>query len=158
MHQGRGEGEDLHPIPDGLAAYGPVIVEDGRQFEIAALRQSKADEAVVHFSGIADRNTAESLKGQRLYVPRTALPATEAGEFYYADLVGLKAEDRSGKFLGTVCGVHNFGAGDVIEIEFSSGSTEFIAFSDANVPVVDIAAGRIVIELPPDAEEGEGEQ
>jgi 16S rRNA processing protein RimM len=139
--------------PDGLAAYGPVIVEDGRQFEIAALRQSKADEAVVHFSGIADRNTAESLKGQRLYVPRTALPATEAGEFYYADLVGLRAEDRSGNLLGTVCGVHNFGAGDVMEIEFSSGSTEFIAFSDANVPVVDIVAGRIVIELPPDAEE-----
>jgi 16S rRNA processing protein RimM len=143
--------------PEGLGAYGPVIVEDGRQFEIAALRKSKPDEAVVRFAGIADRNTAESLKGQRLYVPRAALPGTEAGEFYYADLVGLKAEDRSGKFLGTVCGVHNFGAGEIIEIEFSNGTTEFIAFSDANVPVVDIAAGRIVIELPPDAEE-EGEQ
>ena len=139
--------------PEGLGAYGPVIVEDGRQFEIAALRISKPDEAVVRFSGIADRNTAESLKGQRLYVPRTALPATEAGEFYFADLVGLRAEDRAGKVLGTVCGVHNFGAGDVIEIEFSNGSTEFIAFSDANVLVVDIAAGRIVIELPPSAEE-----
>jgi 16S rRNA processing protein RimM len=139
--------------PDGLGAYGPVIVEDGRQFEIAALRASKADEAVVRFGGIADRNAAESLKGLRLYVPRAALPATEAGEFYYADLVGLKAEDPAGNFLGTVCGVHNFGAGDVIEIEFSDGKTEFIAFSDANVPAVDIAAGRIVIELPPDAEE-----
>jgi 16S rRNA processing protein RimM len=139
--------------PGGLGAYGPVIVEDGRRFEIAALRASKADEAVVRFGGIADRNAAERLKGQRLYVPRAALPATAAGEFYYADLVGLKAEDPAGNFLGTVCGVHNFGAGDVIEIEFSDGKTEFIAFSDANVPAVDIAAGRIVIELPPDAEE-----
>jgi 16S rRNA processing protein RimM len=139
--------------PEGLGAYGPVGVEDGRQFEVAVVRSSKPGEAVVRFAGIVDRNAAEGLKGQRLYVPRSALPVTEAGEFYYADLAGLRAEDRSGKFLGTVCGVHNFGAGDVIEIEFSDGKTEFIAFSDANVPAVDIAAGRIVIELPPDAEE-----
>jgi 16S rRNA processing protein RimM len=144
--------------PEGLGAYGPVITEEGRQFEITALRSSRRGEAIVHFSGIADRNTAESLKGQRLYVPRAALPSTEPGEFYYADLIGLRAEDRSGKFLGTVCGVHNFGAGEIVEIEFSDGTTEFLAFSDANVPSVDIAAGRIVIELPPEAEEGEGEQ
>ena len=144
--------------PERLHAYGPVIVEDGRQFEVAALRVSKPDEAIVRFAGIADRNAAESLKGQRLYVPRSALPATEAGEFYYADMIGLRAEDAAGNRLGTVCGVHNFGAGDVVEIEFTDGTTEFIAFSDANVPAVDIAAGRIVIELPPDAEEDEGER
>ena len=144
--------------PEGLGAYGPVSVEDGRQFEITALRQSKPDEAVVRFVGIADRSTAEGLKGQRLYVPRAALPATEAGEFYQADLIGLKAEDRAGNLLGTVRGVHNFGAGEIMEIEFSGGATEFLAFSDANVPIVDLAAGRIVIELPRNAEEGEGEQ
>ena len=120
---------------------------------ITALRSSKPDEAIVCFAGIADRSAAESLKGQRLYVPRAVLPATEAGEFYHADLIGLKAEDRSGNLLGTVRGVHNFGAGEIIEIQFSGGATEFIAFSDANVPVVDLAAGRIVIELPRNAEE-----
>jgi len=90
--------EDLHQSPMALPLTGRSLSEDGRQFEIAALRQSKADEAVVAF--FRDRGSQtrrESLKGQRLYVPRTALPATEAGEFYYADLVGLKAEDRSGK-------------------------------------------------------------
>ena len=139
--------------PEGLRAYGPVIIEDGRQFEIAALRSSKPDEAIVRFAAIVDRNAAESLKGQRLYVPRAALPAPEAGEFYHADLIGLRAEAPSGNPLGTVRGVHNFGAGDVIEIEFADGTTEFIAFSDANVPAVDIAEGRIVVELLPDAEE-----
>jgi 16S rRNA processing protein RimM len=139
--------------PEGLGAYGPVSTEDGRQLEIAALRSFKPDEAIVHFAGIADRSAAETLKGRSLYVPRAALPATEAGEFYYADLIGLKAEDPSGNLLGTVRGVHNFGAGDVVEIEFADGTTELIAFSDANVPAVDIAAGRIVIELPTDVEE-----
>ena len=64
--------------PEGLRAYGPVSVEDGRKFEITALRSSKSDEAVVCFAGVADRSAAERLKGQRLYVPRAALPATAA--------------------------------------------------------------------------------
>ena len=140
--------------PEGLRAYGPVIIEEGRQFEIAALRSSKPDEAIVRFAAITWIATRpEVWKGQRLYVPRAALPAPEAGEFYHADLIGLRAEAPSGNPLGTVRGVHNFGAGDVIEIEFADGTTEFIAFSDANVPAVDIAEGRIVIALLPDAEE-----
>ena len=138
--------------PEGLGAYGPLQTEDGRRLEIAGLRLAKPGEAIVKFAGIADRNGAESLKGERLYVPRAALPEPESGEFYHADLIGLRAEDGSGKPLGTVRGVYNFGAGDVIEIEFAGGGTEFLAFTDANVPLVDVAAGRIVIELPHEAE------
>jgi 16S rRNA processing protein RimM len=52
-----------------------------------------------------------------------------------------------------VRGVHNFGAGDILEIEFSGGTTEFLAFSDANVPVVDVAGGYIVIQPPRYAED-----
>jgi len=144
--------------PKSLCDYGPVSTEDGRQLEITALRPFKPDEVIVRFAGIADRSAAESLKGRSLYVPRAALPATDAGEFYYADLIGLKAEDPSGNLLGTVRGMHNFGAGDVVEIEFADGTTEFIAFNDDGVPAVDIAAGRIVITLAPDSEEGEGER
>ena len=85
---------------------------------------------------------------QALYIARAALPEPQAGEFYHADLIGLLAEDASGHILGRVGAVHNFGAGDVLEIETSGGETEFIAFTDANVPVVDVALGRIVI-VPP---------
>jgi 16S rRNA processing protein RimM len=141
--------------PDSLGAYGPVTTQDGRVLEIAALRATKADEAVVRFAGIADRNTAETLKGAQLHVERESLPAPGLREFYYADLVGLNAEDASGKRLGTVHGVHNFGAGDVIEIALAGGGTEFLSFSDAVVPVVDVAAGRIVVHLPRDADDEE---
>ncbi len=75
--------------PKGLGDYGPVSTENGRQLEITGLRPFKPDEVIVRFAGIADRSAAESLKGQRLYVPRAALPATDAGEFYYADLMPL---------------------------------------------------------------------
>jgi 16S rRNA processing protein RimM len=138
--------------PEGLVAYGPLTTETGRALEVSALRPVKAGEAVVRFAGISDRNAAERLKGQSLYVPRSALPQPEEGEFYLTDLVGLRAEDPAGKALGSVKAVHNFGAGDVLEIEFAGGATEFVAFTDANVPTVDIAGGRVVIVRPSYAE------
>jgi len=139
--------------PEGLGAYGPLLTEDGRRFQIAALRPGKGEEAIVRFAGVSDRNAAETLKGEHLYVPRAALPPPEPGEFYHADLIGLRAEDASGNALGTVRAVHNFGAGDVIEIEFPDRKTEFIPFTDDSVPVVDTANGRIVIVPPRYAEE-----
>jgi 16S rRNA processing protein RimM len=141
--------------PDGLTAYGPLTTEAGRVLEVAALRIAKADEAVVRFAGVADRNAAEALKGQSLYVPRSVLPEAGEREFYLADLIGLRAEDPLGHPLGTVKAVHNFGAGDVLEIEFSNGKTEFVAFTDANVPTVDLASGRVVIVPPSYAEDTE---
>ena len=139
--------------PDGLGAYGPLTTEAGRTLEIDSLRPTKADEAVVGFAGIDDRNAAERLKGRSLYVPRSALPAPDEGEFYLTDLIGLRAEDGAGVALGAVKAVHNFGAGDVLEIEFSDGKTDYVAFTDANVPTVDIAGGRVVIVLPSYAED-----
>jgi 16S rRNA processing protein RimM len=139
--------------PENLGAYGPVLTEDGRTLAIVNLRASKGDEAIVRFAGVEDRNTAERLKGQRLYVPRAALPEPEKGEFYSTDLIGLRVEDRDGKHLGAVIGVHNFGAGDVVEIERAGGEREFVPFTDRFVPVVDIAASRIVADLPRYAED-----
>ena len=141
--------------PEGLSAYGPLTTDSGRALEVAALRAGKAGEAVVRFAGIADRNAAERLKGQSLYVPRSMLPETDEGEFYLADLIGLRAEDAAGNALGAVKAVHNFGAGDVLEIEFSDSKTEFVAFTDTNVPTVDIAGGRIVIVAPSYAEDSD---
>ena len=108
------------------------------------------DHFVARVSGIADRNAAELLKNVKLYVPRERLPEPdEADEFYHADLVGLAVLDRDGNKLGTVIAIHNFGAGDVIEMApDGGGKTELLPFDEFHVPVVDIAAGKIVAVLP----------
>ena len=140
--------------PSSVGAYGPVTAGDGRQFLIAAARVSKPGEAIVTLKGIADRNAAESLKGQRLYIPRAALPEPEDEEFYHVDLIGLAVEDETGKALGRVRGIHNFGAGDVVEIEAPSGDISFIPFTREAVPTVDIPRRRLVV-APPREIEGE---
>jgi 16S rRNA processing protein RimM len=134
--------------PEGLGAYGPLTTESGRTLTIASLRGSKPGEAIVRFENVPDRNAAEGLRGEGLYVPRAALPEPEADEFYLADLIGLRAEDSAGNHFGVVSAVHNFGAGPVLEIALADGGSEFVPFADATVPIVDIAGGRIVVALP----------
>ena len=136
--------------PKALTRYGPLETEDGSQrFEIEALRPGK-QHFVARLRGIADRTAAERLNNVALYVPRDRLPPPEDDEtFYHADLIGLSAYDRQGAMIGTVLAVHNFGAGDVLEIQPQSGGAPvMLAFTAATVPSVDIAGGRIVIDAP----------
>jgi 16S rRNA processing protein RimM len=135
--------------PAAIASYGPLESEDGRIFEIETMRPAK-DHFVATFSGVADRNAAERLVNIKLYVPRERLPAPdEPDEFYHADLIGLAVVDRAGQKLGTVIAVHNFGAGDLIEVRpDAGGKTELLPFDDAHVPMVDVAAGKIVVDPP----------
>jgi 16S rRNA processing protein RimM len=135
--------------PMAVADYGALESEDGtRSFEIEALRPAK-DFLVARFAGVADRTAAEQLRNLELYVARDRLPAPEADEFYHADLVGLAVVDSSGATLGTVAAVHNFGAGDLVEVRpVRGGMTVMLPFTEAVVPVVDVAAGRIVVDAP----------
>jgi 16S rRNA processing protein RimM len=136
--------------PHAIAEYGPLQTEDGRIVEIESLRPAK-DHFVATLAGIRDRDAAEQFTNVKLYVPRERLPQLEAAdEFYHADLVGLAAFDRAGNQVGIVIAVHNFGAGDLLEVRATeSGETELIAFNQTNVPALDIGAGRIVIEPSP---------
>ena len=138
-----------------IAGYGALETEDGaRRFTIEALRAAK-DHFVARLSGVATREAAEALRNLDLYVPRARLPAIEeADTYYHADLIGLAAETTSGEPLGRVIAIHNFGAGDIIEIAPLSGATMLLPFTNAVVPTVDLAGGRVVIE-PPNEIEGD---
>jgi 16S rRNA processing protein RimM len=141
--------------PLAVERYGPLMTKDGaRQFEIANVRAAK-DHLVATFKGIATRNDAEKLNGIELYVPREKLPDTDDDEYYHADLIGLAAVTAADEPLGRVVAIHNFGAGDIIEIAPPAGATMLLPFTNAVVPTVDIAGGRVVIELP---QEIEGEE
>jgi 16S rRNA processing protein RimM len=141
--------------PLAVQSYGLLMTKDGaRQFEIANVREAK-DHLVATFKGIATRNDAEKLNGIELYVPREKLPATDDGEYYHADLIGLAAVNAADEPLGHIIAIHNFGAGDIIEIAPPKGATMLLPFTNAVVPTVDIEGGRVVIELP---QEIEGEE
>ncbi|MCB1499983.1 MAG: ribosome maturation factor RimM [Bauldia sp.] len=137
--------------PRDIAAYGPLEAADGRHFEVTGLRPAAGpapDMLVVRFKGIGDRNAAEALNGLELGVPRDRLPPAGEDEYYHADLIGLDAVTCYGTALGTVTGVENYGAGDLLEIAPKRGETLLVPFTRAVVPEVDLAARRIVVDPP----------
>jgi 16S rRNA processing protein RimM len=135
--------------PSAIAGYGRLQNAEGtRAFEFEALRLLRDNLFVARIQGVADRNAAEALANTELYVPRDRLVPLAEEEFLHADLIGLKAETRGGTLIGTVVAVQNFGAGDLLEIAPSAGETLFVAFTRMNVPVVDVAGGRLVVEPP----------
>jgi 16S rRNA processing protein RimM len=138
--------------PLAVRHYGPLLTKDGaRQFEVTHVREAKGH-LVATLKGIATREEAERLNGVELYVARERLPDTSADEFYHADLIGLAAVDAAGEPLGRVIAIHNFGAGDIIEVAPPNGATMLLPFTNAVVPMVDLEGGRVVIELPDEIE------
>ena len=152
--------------PLAIATYGPLYDDDGRRFDLKLSSKAAKDTIVIaRIDGIADRNAAEALKGKRLYAPREALPALEdETEFYANDLIGLAVEDRNGKGLGKVVDLADYGAGAIIAIAGGPEGDFELPFADRFVPVVDLAASKLVVDLPddffttPSREEEEGEE
>ena len=136
--------------PEAIATYGTLSTEDGgRQFEVTLTGQVKNGFSA-RLSGILTKEAADSLRGERLYVPRDRLPEADEDEFYHTDLIGLVVYDTGGTELGRVKAVLNHGAGDLLELEGPAiKGTVLLPFTRAVVPTVDISGGRIIAD-PPD--------
>jgi len=134
--------------PLAVRRYGPLTTKDGtRQFEVATAREANGH-LVATLKGVATREEAERLNGVELYIAREKLPDTDEDEYYHADLIGLAAVNAVNEPLGRVIAIHNFGAGDIIEIAPPHGATMLLPFTNAVVPTVDLENGRVVIVLP----------
>ena len=134
--------------PRDIAAYGPLRSTDGRrQFELHIIGAAKGV-LLARIDGIDDRDAAEALRGTEFFVARDALPDPDSNEFYHADLIGVAAVLGDGAPYGRVLALHDFGAGDMIEIERADGGVVVLAFTRAVVPEIDLPAGRIVVDPP----------
>ena len=113
--------------PEDIAAYGAVVLEDGRQFDLTVKGMVKGL-VMTSFSGVTSRDQAEALKGERFYVDRTALPQTDDDEIYHADLIGAMVHDPQQGVMGQVLGVFDFGAGEMLEIKPPKGKAVMVPF------------------------------
>ena len=133
--------------PMACVSYGPLLNEHGETvLSVKSSRKVKAMLAV-RASEVTTREQAEALKSTKLYVPRDALPQPEEEEFYYTDLIGLSVVTTEGEDCGRIKAVHDFGGGDVIEIQQIGTKDWYHPFTKMAVPEIDIAGGRVVIEI-----------
>ncbi len=132
-----------------LAGYGPLLDDSGRAWTLAWRGEGVAALTDAEGRSLTDRSAAERLTNTRLYVERDRLPPPDPEEFYLADLVGMAALDRSGRPVGRVSVVHDYGAGTSLEVEREGVAPLLLPFTAACVPDIDLAAGTLVI-VPPD--------
>lgn len=133
--------------PSAFASYGPLLNEKG-----GVVFTPKSARPVGKFFSLAvqekqTREQIEAMKSTKLFVPREALPDPEDEEFYYSDLIGLSATDMDGVPVGLVQAVHEFGAGDTLEIKPPKGPSFFHPFTMHSVPTVDLQNRFITIRI-----------
>ena len=135
--------------PTDIASYGPLFSEDGNTTFKITLTRPVANGLGARLSGVDTKEQADALRGVNLYVAKAKLPSLPDDEFYHADLIGLAAFDTGGTQIGHVHAVHNHGAGDLIEITGPALKTALLLpFTRASVPTVDLAARRLIVDLP----------
>jgi 16S rRNA processing protein RimM len=135
----------------GFCAFSGVV-----RVEVAEIK-AHSDGLVARLTGLDDRSAAEGLKGVRIFVPRSAFPATPEGEFYWVDLIGLDVVNREGVHLGVVRDLMATGPNSVLVMEYTETvdaqektAERMIPFVAAYVDDVDHKARRITVDWQPD--------
>ena len=135
--------------PENIVCYGPLSDERGEGSISLELIRVTSKGVIARVEGVQDRNGAEALKGRKLCVPRDRLPEPEEDEWYYSDLVGLSVLAPDGTKIGKLVAMHDFGAGDVMELQLKGRkTTDLVAFNKTTVPGIDLASGTVTVVLP----------
>jgi len=119
------------------------------------IRQAKdhSDTVVAWAEGIDDRDTAEALRGARIFVPRSSFPSTTEDEYYWVDLIGLAVINREGVALGVVQELMSTGPQTVLVLGYEQDGKpqeRMIPFVSAFVDKVDLPEKRITVDWQPD--------
>jgi 16S rRNA processing protein RimM len=137
--------------PADLIAYGPLSDARGQVYALRWVADGIAEVSRIVDGApvkVTDRAAAEKLTNTKLFIDRTALPPADDDEYYLADLIGLTVLDPTGRTIGAVAVVHDYGAGASLEIERPGAVPLLIPFTAACVPTVDLANGRLVMVEP----------
>lgn len=132
--------------PMALGNYGMLFDAGGNTYEITGLRPA-GNTVIARFKSVTNRQQAEALNGTELFIDRAQLPEdTGQDEFYQADLIGMRLRGETGEDYGTVEAVHNYGAGDIIEVRRDKHPAIMIPFSRAAVTKVDLVSRVITVD------------
>ena len=135
--------------PAALDQYGPVSLDDGRVLHLNVKSVSAKGPVIAMARDVTDREEAELMRGLELFISRDALPAIANDEVYHSDLIGLDARGMDGEALGVIVGLHDFGAGDIIEVKPSSGPTMMLPFTPKYRDELRPEVGFVTLSPPP---------
>lgn len=133
--------------PIACTSYGPLLDETGQVVLTPAKGRVQKNMVITRAPEVKSREQAESLKSTKLYVSRDALPVPDEDEFYYTDLIGLNVIDTDGTDQGRIKAIHDFGSGNVLEIQTPGTKNWFHPFTKEAVPHINISKRQVIIEI-----------
>lgn len=132
--------------PSHLKMYSPFSNEKGEGvYNVKKILSQDKDMLIVSIEGVDNRNQAELLKGAKLMLPQERLPKLSEDTFYHRDLIGLSVVSPKGCSLGKVHALHNFGAGELLEVKTLQGDLHMIPFKQDIVTEVNVKDGTLVL-------------
>lgn len=145
-------------VPSDIGNYSPLSSEDGKTlYEVKVTRAIKAGFAA-RIKGVNTKEDADALRGATLHLDRDALPSLPDDEFYHSDLIGMDVMDTGGKRIGRIKAIHDNGVTDLLDVHGPGlKNGVMIPFTREIIPTVDLAAGRVIADLPDGILPGTGE-
>ncbi len=116
----------VYPTTDDIGRFKKlkhVILDTGKgemELEVAGARFFK-QMVILKFREFTDINEVEPFKGKDLYVTRENAVSLQKGEYFVADLIGMKVVSTEGEELGTLKEVMPTGANDVYVVQCPEG-------------------------------------
>jgi 16S rRNA processing protein RimM len=142
-------------VPDNLMQLEVALLAEGasdshpQRFKVVQVGAGRREEVRLTLAGVADRESADRLRGKLVMTEASQLEALPAGEYYSFQLVGCRVEAADGRRVGTVREIWPTGAVDVLVVEDERGVQQLIPAVERQLLEVDLAARRIVIEILP---------
>lgn len=137
----------LQPPEKGPKAFSGTV--------LLRVREAKdhSDSVVARADAVEDRDTAEALRGARVFVPRSSFPTAGDDEYYWVDLLGLDVFNRQGVHLGKVKDLMTTGPQTVLVLEYEEAGKaleRMLPFVAAYVDGVDLQKRRIDVDWQAD--------
>lgn len=128
-------------------AYGPLLGANAEALLTPLKHRAVKDGFAVVCEEVKTPEQANALRGTELFIAASNLPEPDEDEFYYSDLVGMQVKTVDGKTAGKILAVHNFGAGDILEIKPKQGASFYHPFTKEATPKVDVKARRVIVKI-----------
>ena len=140
--------------PDAVFDFGPLLDETGKVILTPKSARPGKDHFIVRPKEQKQKEDWDAMRGTLLHVPRASLPEADEDEFYIEDLVGLDVYTGGSERAGRIRAVQDF----LLDIDLVGGGNVFVPFTLADVPVVDLAARRVVVATLDEWLAGEDEE
>ena len=133
--------------PEDALGFGPLLGEGGAVVLTPKKHRAVKGGFAVTCPEVSTPEQADALRGTELFTAAENLPEPDKDEFYYSDLIGMQVKTVDGKNAGKVIAVHDFGAGDLLEIKPKEGGSFYHPFTKEATPKVDMKARRVIVKI-----------